>query len=147
MSKRLLGQALLIDWRAQLPLGSTKARGAWRVVQSAQIINWRAQLGPASEGGAPIVVSLSGEADGVGNASGEIIGPPLTLAAEANGIGNAQGSLSVGATLRCEADGIGNAQFLLNGGIVSITCITTGTVGGSPPTPHSTALYDTPSSW
>ena len=147
MSKRLRGQALLIDWRAQLPLGSAKARGAWRVVQSAQIINWRAQLGPASEGGSAIVISLVGEADGVGNASGEVTGPPVTLAGEADGVGNAQALLSVGATLRCEADGIGNAQFLLNGGVVSITCITTGTVGGSPPTPQSTALYDTPSSW
>jgi hypothetical protein len=147
MSKRLLGPALLIDWRAQLPLSSDRARGAWRVNQSAQVINWRAYQGPTSAGGGSPIVELAGEADGIGNAQGEIIGPPVQPAGEADGIGQAQGRLTVGASLRGEADGVGNAFCLFDGGIVSITCITTGSVGGSPPTPQSTVLFDAPSSW
>lgn len=147
MSKRLLDSALLIDWRAQLAAPSQKARGAWRVIQSAQVINWRAQLGPTTSGGSSIGITLAGEADGLGNAQAQLVGPPEVIACEADGIGNAQAKLTVGATIRGEADGIGNAQIYLGGGMVSIACITSGTVGGSPPTPHSTVLYDAPSSW
>ncbi len=147
MSKRLLESALLIDWRAQRPLPAQKARGAWRVIQSAQVINWRAQMGPTTSGGSSVGLTLAGEADGVGNAQIALVGPPEVLAGEADGIGNAQIRLTVGASLRCEADGTGNAQIFLGGGVVSIACLTSGTVSGSPPTPKSTTLYDAPASW
>jgi hypothetical protein len=148
MAKRLLTSALLIDWRAQLPPSSTKARGAWRVLQSAQVIPWRAYLGPATAGGGPATgLALRGESDGTGGAQVEITGPPDLVEGEADGRGNAQISLIVGQSLLAEADGSGDARCVFDGGVVSITCITTGTVSGSPPTPHSTILYDTPSSW
>jgi hypothetical protein len=111
---------------------------------------------------------LQGEADGIGNAQSEIVGPPIDTGGEADGVGDAQSSLRVGATTRGEADGIGNAQCdligppeetdgesdgagnaqcFLGGGTVSITCLTTGVVSGSPATPSSTVLYDAPSAW
>jgi hypothetical protein len=92
------------------------------------------------------IAFFAGEADGQGNASCMLL-QPVHLVGEADGQGNAQAWLIVGASLLGEADGVGNAQCYLGGGLVSITCITTGTVSGSPPSPQSTLLYDAPSSW
>jgi hypothetical protein len=147
MAKRNLTSALLVDWRAQLPRGSEKARGAWRVIQSAQVINWRAQLGPSSSGGGAAGIAIAGEADGEGSAYVAIVGPPQDCGGEADGVSGPQCSLRVGQTIRGEADGAGNAQCFLGGGLVSIACLTSGSVGGSPPTPQSTVLFDAPSSW
>jgi hypothetical protein len=145
LSNQPLQSALLIAWRR--PPGVEAGRGSWQVFQSAQLINWRTARAASGAGGGEVGVSLGGEADGVGNAQIELVGPPVHIAGEADGIGNAQVKLTVGATLRGEADGAGNAYVILTGGYSSITCVTAGTVGGDPPTPNSTVLYDAPSSW
>lgn len=142
MAKRILNSALLVDWRAQLPqLALQKARGAWRVINSGvQLIPWRAFMGPTTAGGITPGVQLFAEADGVGNAYVAIVGPPENVGGEADGVGQAQCKLRVGQTIRGEADGVGNAQCFIGGGIVSIGCLTTGAVGGSPPTPTQSVL-------
>ena len=148
MAKRILDSALLIDWRAQRPPGSTKARGAWRVIQSAQIINWRAQLGPSSSGGGSVGISLSGEADGVSSATVELLGPPIRLEGEADGSGQAQCGAITPPTIHGESDGVGAAQIYLGGGVVSITCMTQGyTAGAATPGGSIAALADNPYSY
>jgi hypothetical protein len=145
VSKLLFQPALLIDWRRRA--GTSPGRGTWQLYQSALIINWRAAHVASSSGGGSPDELLAGEAEGVGNAQAALVGPAEVIAGEADGLGNAQIAMTVGATLRCEGDGIGNAQIFLGGGIVSIACLTSGSVGGSPATPQSTVLYDAPAAW
>lgn len=149
MAKRIIDSALLIDWRALRPLGSGKARSSWRVYTSTQLINWRAWMGPATAGGGDPVVYLSAEADGVGNASVELTGPAVTLDGEADGLGQAQCSQVIPPTIHGEPDGVGNAQCYLLGGTVSVTCLTQGFSGASPPSPGGSiaALADAPYSY
>lgn len=145
MAKQPRQSALLFDWHRSA--GAGPGRGSWQIFQSAQLINWRAARAASSSGGGEVGVQLAGEADGAGNAQIELVGPPVRIQGEADGSGNAQIRLTVGATLRAESDGIGNAQIYLGGGIVSIACLTSGMVGGSPPTPQSSILYDAPAAW
>lgn len=149
MAKRIVGPATIIDWRAQLPLGLAKARGAWRVFESAQVINWRAQMGPTSTGGGSPITALTGEADGLSSATVELTGPPIRLDCETDGQGNAQCSSVSIPTIHGECDGIGMAQIYLQGGVVSIACLTQGFSGASPPSPGGSigALADTPYSY
>lgn len=145
MAKQPLQSALLFNWRRPIP--SEPGRGSWRVYQSVQLIDWRAARSSSTSGGGSVGTALAGEADGVGNAQVALVGPPETVGGEADGVGNAQIKITVRASLLGEADGIGNAQIFLGGGMVSIACITSGAVSGSPPTPQSSILYDAPASW
>jgi hypothetical protein len=142
----IYGGAQLIDWRAQRPgggLAQAKAGRSRLIVGGSLIIDWRAWQ---AYGSIPSIspVLLHCEADGVGTAIAELVGPPVQLDCEADGKSTAAVTLFVPDLLYCEANGIGSATIWLGGGYAAVTCIATGAVSGSPPTPGSSVLYDAP---